>query len=528
LNLSVRAVSILILLLISLWIYFAIRARKEYVLAFQRQLGIPTAEEEKKDHSEAAVAASLRRTLRLGSHEQILLALERIEESKDAVLMQEVIPLLTHESAKIRLAALSTLYYDTDHSITDAIAPRLKDPDDQVRARAFACLLAHTRQNRVRFIDEYLTDPDPAISGAALIGLATETRANPKLQLQFNLENRLREKLKQAEEYPSEEDAVDAKIVVIRAIGFGKITSFYPLLEEMMQDKNPAISRKAIIAAGNTGDLRFINKLISLLPKELTRTAAQKALAKFKPADVLPVITEISNKKDAPLELLIQLPALIQSMDTQQALDFLFGLLMQHNHPALKFEALEVLHTMKTKFPNLTITGKRIMPYLMEEAALYKDTLALNYSAQQGLNREHEDLEVSSARFALIELLEKKLDNDLKRIFWLLGLSYPPGIILPLYADLRKEDPEMRISTVELLDNILDPGLKKVVISIVESAMMEKLSSDDLGRLEVNIPTEISCYESILNGRDEELKAAVLRLLEAMKKPEFEHLVKTV
>jgi len=75
------------------------------------------------------------------------------------------------------------------------------------------------------------------------------------------------------------------------------------------------------------------------------------------------------------------------------------------------------------------------------------------------------------------------------------------------------------------LDNLLDPNLKKAVISIVESAMLDKLSHDDLGRLDVNIPNEDSCYESILNGKDEELKNAVMKLIKAMKDSEFEYLL---
>jgi AAA family ATP:ADP antiporter len=524
LDLSVRAVSILILVLISTWILIALRARREYMLAFQKQLGIPAETSDKTTslRSDAAIKEGIRRRLQSGTVEQILVLLEGVEESRDITLMKDVIPLLRHDSPKVRLAALSTLYYHTDHSITQYIAPRLKDPDDQVRARAFACLLAHTRQNRVSFINDYLKDPDPAISGAALVGLATETRDNPKMQHQFNLEHRVRARLHAADLTNDEEERVAAKITVVRAIGFGKITSFYPLLLDMMHDNNPSIARRAIMAAGNTNDLLFAKPLLALLTNDATRITAQKALGKFKSEDILPVLTEVVNDPGTSSELLLEIPVLAQTMDTQQAIDFLFSLLTQHPYPDLKFEALQVLHEIKVKFPHLTITGKRIMPYLMEEAALYKNTLALNYAAQLAGKSERADPAVSEARMELIQLLEEKLDHDLKRIFWLLGLSYPPGMILPLYKDLRNQDHDIRISTVELLDNILDPGLKKVVISIVESAMQEQLTEEDFDRLEVVVPEEAACYESILQGRDEKLKRAVKKLLEAMKDPEFE------
>ena len=526
LDLSVRAVSILILGLISLWIIFAIRARNEYVLAFQRQLGLSIPEtEDQAPPSVTSVVDGIRRTLQSGTTEQILHLLGSLEESKDASLMKDVIPLLKHPLPRVRHAALSALYYHTDHSIIKDIAPLLKDPHDEVRSRAFSALLAHTRLNRVQFIHDFLTDPDLAISGAALVGLATETRDNPQMRAQFDLENRLLAKISEANHTQNPEDIEDTRIMVSRAIGYGRIESLYPLLEEFMNDMNPAVARKAIIAAGNSGDLRFVRKLINMLPKESTRPSVQKSIAKFKSTDIIPILAELSNSKDTPDEILIRLPILAETMDTQQAIDFLFGLLVQHHNPALKLEALEVLHKLKAKFPHLTISGKRIMPYLMEEADLYKNTLALSYTAQQSRQTKDEDPAISVARQDLINLLEEKLDADLKRIFWILGLSYPPGIILPLFGDLRHQDPNIRISTVELLDNVLDPSLKKVVISIMESAMLDKISDDDLERMDLEIPAEMALYESLLLGKDDEIKVAVIKLIEAMKNPEFDHLL---
>ena len=439
--------------------------------------------------------------------------------------MKDVVPLLNHNSAQVRVAALSCLYYHTDHSITKNIEQLLKDPNEDVRSRAFSCLLAHTRNDRVKFINQYLEDPDPAINGAALIGLATETRGNPKMQEQFKLKWRLLDKMLQEKNFTNLEDLEDTNILVAKATGYGNIKSFYPLIREMMQDKNPAVVKQAILAAGNTQDPVFVNLLVAFLPDIMTTYPAQKALAKYKSSEILPMLVDLSSEPGIPLELLIQLPSLAQRMETQQAIDFLFGLLVHHQHPALKLEALEVLHKIKAKFPSLTITAKRIMPILVEEAGLYKDTLALSYVAQQSKDRSGENPHVHATREDLIQMLERKLDNTLKRIFWILGLSYPPGTMVPLFRNLRNQDQNIRISAVELLDNLLDPPMKKVVLSIVETAMLGKLTLEDLERLELTIPDEESCYEMLLTGKDDQLKIAVLDVLEAMQDERFDYLV---
>ncbi|MDZ4709048.1 MAG: HEAT repeat domain-containing protein [Saprospiraceae bacterium] len=527
LDLSVRAVCIMILVLICIWMFLVMRVRKQYGLAFQDKLGLKRQTTKIKDPklSDTSVVEGIQRTLQSGTTKQILFLLDRIEESKEDRLMKYAIPLLTHNSPKVRQAALRCLYYHSDHSITRQIEPLLKDPDDEVRSRAFSCLLAHTRQNRVRFIDGSLRDKDPAISGAALVGLATEARDNPEMQQLFNLQQRLEEKINETGLLSDPVSEMANKIMVARMIGYGKLSAYYPYLKGYINDKNPALFKKAMLSAGNSQDPGFIKLLLEFLLYKSTRSSAQKALAKFEPSEILPILAEVSREKGTANEILIQLPALAKTMDTQQAIDYLFEL-VQHHDPKVKLNALETLHKIKVKFPHLTISGKRVIPFLKEEAGLYRDFLAVNYAAQHRWSFRVEDSKISIARKDLIHLLERRLDNILKRIFWLLGLTYPPGIILPLLKDVRSQDPNIRINTIEFLDNILDPALKKVLIPIVETAIMDTLSDEILLKFQLNMPSEFSCFESILKGQDDLLKLAVLVMIEALDNPEFAPLVK--
>lgn len=524
-HLSVRAVCIMILGLIGLWIYFAMRVRKEYVLAFEEKMGVERFSVQKKEaaYSAASVVEGIRRTLKTGTTRQILFLLARIEEGKDARLMPDTIPLLAHDSPLVRQAALRCLYYHTDHTITDKIAPLLKDPDDEVRSRAFSCLLAHNRQNRVKYIEDYLQDPDPAISGAALVGLATEARDNPVMQKLFALENRVQDKIDQTLQLEGAEREAH-QIMIARTIGYGKLQAFYPVLKEYIRSSDPAVVKQAILSAGTSQDTDFLKLLLSFLTNKTTRSSARKAIAKFEPSEILPMLDEVSNDRSTKTELLIQLPALAEMMDTQQAIDFLFGL-VQHRDPSAKLEALEALHTIKAKFPHLTISGKRVMPILMEEADLYRDTLAISYAAQLKLKHHEDTPAIRNAWKELTEMLERRLNASLERIFWVLGLTYPPGIMLPLYKDLRHTDSNVRMNSVELLDNILEPPLKKVVIPIVETVIMDKVSHEALVRLELKDPDIVSCFESLLRGDDDLLKLEVLEVIKVLNDPQFDQLL---
>ncbi|HQW04089.1 MAG TPA: hypothetical protein PLR30_16485, partial [Saprospiraceae bacterium] len=426
-------------------------------------------------HTATSVIGGIRRTLQTGTTKQILYLLARIEESKDARLMPDTIPLLAHESPIVRQAALRCLYYSTDHTITGIIEPLLKDPDDEVRSRAFSTLLAQTRQNRVDMINAYLLDEDPAVNGAALVGLATEACDNPDMQAMFNLQERLQEKLEQSKKLNAPKDLEAFKIMIARTIGYGKLAAFYPILEDYMKDLSPAVVKQAILSAGSSQAPCFIKTLLSFLPNKSTRSAARKALARYEPAELLPILEDVSRAPDTKTDLLIQLPALAETMETQQAVDYLFALVQQED-PIVKMEALESLHKIKSRFPHLTIGWKRLIPIVTGDIDLYKDTLVLSYTAQHNLERYKDDPKISMALNELIELLERRRSSMLEHIFWVIGLAYPPNVILPLYKELQHEDPAIRMNTVELLDNILEPALKKIVIPIVETAALETMS----------------------------------------------------
>ena len=88
-------------------------------------------------------------------------------------------------------------------------------------------------------------------------------------------------------------------------------------------------------------------------------------------------------------------------------------------------------------------------------------------AAGNGESREND------ARASLVDLLEKRLDRKLERIFRLLGLKYTSDDILVIYNGLKNNKPDFRLNALEFLDNLLEPNLKKILIPIIETAMVE-------------------------------------------------------
>ena len=213
-------------------------------------------------------------------------------------------------------------------------------------------------------------------------------------------------------------------------------------------------------------------------------------------------------------------------MDDQSAVQFLFSLL-DYEDLVVRLEALRSLNTLKNRFPHLKFQKKDLLQQILEEAKLYQNTLSVLYIQAKSAEAEPEQSESRRARLSLIALLERRLDGTLERIFRLLGLKYPPGDIIPIYKGVQSKQPNLRISAIEFLDNILDMDLKKILIPIVETAMLETISEEAIRNLHLKLPTERQCFELLLNGKDMRVKLAVLHLIGQLGNRQYLDLLET-
>ena len=133
--------------------------------------------------------------------------------------------------------------------------------------------------------------------------------------------------------------------------------------------------------------------------------------------------------------------------------------------------------------------------------------------------------EVSEATRKLIHLLEHRLDENLERMFKLLELKYPPEEIDTVFKYIKSEKSDIRLNAIEFLDNLLEASLKKVLIPIIETVTVETITRDTLMNLNVRIPDQYQCLDLLLQGKDRQLKMAVIDLIEVLKESQYTELL---
>lgn len=181
--------------------------------------------------------------------------------------------------------------------------------------------------------------------------------------------------------------------------------------------------------------------------------------------------------------------------------------------------ALKALNNSKVSFPHLVFDKKVVIDLIFVEAKTYFNTLLSLYRQNEKLPLSDEN--IIDARNSLINLLERRLDGNLERIFFLLGLRYSPENIQSIYKGIQSKKPDQRSNAIEFLDNLLDVKLKRVVMPIVESTILETISKDIIEELNLDNISQLESFGALLQGKDIRIKLAVLYLMRLIRDEKY-------
>ncbi|MDE3740290.1 MFS transporter [Maribacter polysaccharolyticus] len=524
-------VSLIIIVLISIWLYFIYHLRKEYITTFKK-IFEPSKEKVQKpprpEKEVTAIVPSVIRVFQNGSEGQILHMLQKTLDVKDERFFEAIKGLIRHESAKVRALAIENLYFLRTENLSQELTAMVYDSDQKVTSAAFRYLLKNHDSDTVGLFNKYLGSEDPTIANAALIGLSMELRNNKSLQEQFQLEEFLKQAIGQLDSLISKEEKRNKLEAILEAIGQAKVEKYYPMLEEYLMSSDLHVLKKAIFSASKTLDPRFIDCIISHLSGKEVRKTALEALYNYGDPIIDILIAKV-REDVVDLEDANHIVLVIEKFASQKAVNSLLKLTEGTEH-SIKMEAIEALRRLKWKHPNLKITDKSIITKIVDECQLYQITLSAIHSQilvqykKKSVTIAPDEVE---ARNNLIRLLEQRLDRQLERIFKFLGVKYPPSDVDPLLDIILKGKEEQRIHAIEFLDNILNYQLKSVLIPITESVLVDSVSDEKIRKLNIKTISETECYQTLLARKDMKLKQAVLSLIETIGDNAFAPIVQS-
>ncbi len=523
LELSTQVISLMIIGLLLFWIFLAGKVRKEYLRSFKLKFKNSSADHTKKalDLSNDHVLAGLKKVLEHGKEKQVVQVLEKVKGNEEPYLFECTKKLLNHPSASVRTKALNNLYFYNKNDLSEDVKPLIHDKIHEVSIAAFEYLIRHGRNEDTDFLQQYLAGTDHHLSSAALVALSKETNSSHILKRTFDLKQIILEFLAKIPDIEDPAQKKHLKIAVLKAIAYTRLPVLYDEVQPFFQDDDREVVREAFHVAATTRSTKFIQTLIRLLSKTEWQSMARDALIHYGKG-IVNVLKNIANQQGTPLKTIRVIPSIVKKIGSQRSVNFLFEL-FEHNDLAVRQEALRGLNTLRNNYPALKFSQKSVVQQIFQEARLYQDMLSILHAQMKikNIDDESSTFEIRDARKSLVNILEKRLDRNLERIFRLLGLKYSGDDIFVIYKGLHSKQPELRINALEFLDNLLQPGLKKVLIPLVETTMLETISEEAIKNLHLGTPGEYECFGMLLQGRDLKIKLAVLYLIAQLKNPKY-------
>lgn len=534
LELQASAISLIILGITVGWLFLIFKIRKEYLHAFKLKIEssiTPTDISQLKPQKiiipSNRIIKRLSRILDGGSEQQILLALKSVKGIRKTRLFNKTVELFQHPSPKVRAAAIQHANIYKKEEVIEEVAALIEDDSLKVQIRALEYLIKHDNENSINHIEEYLESDEYQLRGTALVGLAATCWKKPQLAKDFHLEDNLFDWFHKINKIDSKEEQQFRKIVFLRAIGRGKMENYYGHVSNFLSDSNPVVVRQAIISAGKTQKEVFLNILVSFLKESTFRASAQEALTLYK-EKVFPLFIEIINNPTAHINIICSLSKVIRKIATPQSIDLLYSLL---NFKDLKVRhtALKGLNRLKFSNPTLVFPDSKILPLILEEIQLYQESLSILHRLRTIIVADGGDFPLrQTARKNLIKVVEKRLDINLERMFLLLGLKYSPEDMISIYRSIRNSKVDVRINALEFLDNLLGINLKKIIIPIIETTLLESLTEKTIQQLKLRIPSEYECIKMLLSVNAPKLNVAIIDLLNSIDNSAFKPLLEQV
>ncbi len=528
LNMPVRFVSILIILLLAIWLKYIRKVRLEYIEQFKRKLNLDSNKEKNKEYildiQNSSVYEGLTKVLYYGNDKQILYILKNVDDLQHEKLFPAIKHLLKHESPEIITEAIKKLYFYKSENLSEEIKKFLKHEVKSIRVAATEYLIEHSG-NKIELIQQYLEQKDESLVRAAILALASETKDNQELKINSGLLDWIKNHIEKIKTItaPEKNETIDT---VLNVIGLSMSSEFYNYISEALKNEDSNVRESAVLAAGLTLAPTFLPDLLTNITDTSNKQKTIDALSGygFKIFDYLQEQIEEGNLN---IQIIRQLPSVSEKIGTQNGVDFLFRLLDIDDN-IVRNNAVLALTKLKSKHPHLIFYNKRIIENILEEAKLFMNTLSAMYIQQEKIHEFEESSKgpVFEAHKGLIVLLERRLDENLTRIFKFLGLKYPPEEIDTIYREIKNPKAEMRINAIEFLDNLLDTHLKKLVMPIVETSLSESVTKELLDNMDIKVLPQEECLTSLLEGKDVKIKLSVLYLIGVLKDRKYITLAK--
>ena len=448
LHLTARQVSWVNLIFIGGWFTAALIARRQYVADLRQSV------REHRLDAERALAPVLDRStmeifagnLQATDASEILYALGLFEVSRNQAAHPAVRGLLSHPAAEVRGKAVSILAAAGDKTVQPQMEQLLGDPDLGVRTEALLYLTRYAHVDPLERIRELGDFPGFSIQSATAAFLARPGETQNLEAARIILQTMVNE---------SGDEGKRARLEAARLIGMLP-DHFEEQLGGLLADADLEVQREAIRSVGNLRKKSFLLMLLDRLANPRLAPDVAEALAKFGDR-IVGTLCDHLGDLSVPLQARREIPGVLVRIGTPEAQHVLMENLLDGD-TTVRFRIISSLNKLQQLHPATQLDKQMIESLLAAE-------IMGHYRSYQILGTLGEELESGSP---VARALEESMKQEVERMFRLLGLLFPQYDFHSTYVGLQSNSAVVHDNALELLDNILKPQLRELLVPLVD------------------------------------------------------------
>lgn len=448
LHFSARQISWVALVLIIGWLAAVSVARKQYVATLKEsirdhQVDVEQASTSVLDRSTTQLLAT---KLSASDPNDILYALSVFEVERKRAVHPVIRSLLNHNAAAVRQKAIAVLTKFDDRMVRPQIEGLLRDPDLHVRTEALLYLTQHGRVDPLELIQEVGDFSDFSVRSAMVAYLS---RPGPGQNIEAA------QHILGAMAAEPGAEGQRTRLEATRLLG--KLPdAFDPLLTALLADPDPAVVKEAIAAVGKLRKRRLVPDLLDRLSHREFGSDASKALGEFGDT-IVGALRDHLGDSSIDIDCRRQIPGVLAKIGTPAAAQVLMEHILEGD-TTLRFRIISGLNKLR-----------RLHPEIQADEQLLETVLAAEIL---GHYRSYQILDKLGAlvddQDPVASALNDSMQQELERIFRLIGLLYPHLDVHSAYLGLQSKNISVHDNALEFLDNILKSQLREMLVPLLD------------------------------------------------------------
>jgi ATP:ADP antiporter, AAA family len=450
LHLSARQISWVVLAMLSCLLVAVASARAKYVSTLkesirQHRVDVELSTAPVLDRSTADLLSS---NLSSAEPKDVLYALSLFEVEQQRAAHPVIRALLTHSAPEVRQKAIAILTAAKDDAALPEVQELLRDPELSVRTEALL------------FMSHYgHTDPLTAIEGLGDFHDFSVQSAVVAFLAQPGDTQNLEAAQKILDSMVSDLDAQRLRNRLEAARLLGEIPDcFDPLLANLLSDPHPQVVCQAIRSVGVLRKRRLVPELLDRLGHHgPVAEAAAQSLGKFGDS-IVGALRDHLGDTSVSIQIRRAIPSVLEDVGTPAAANVLQDHLLEGD-TTLRFRTIVALNKVRSLHPSIELDLQMLETVLAAEILGHYWSYQILHALSAAQNGDE----------SLTRALKESMQQELERIFRLVGLVYPHLDLHSAYVGLQSTSASVRDNSLEFLDNVLKAQLRDMLVPLLDS-----------------------------------------------------------